>query len=162
MSPSPERLKLEERLLSQLNVLVIDDEASIVSLLRSILYNIGVGVVLPTSLLVVELFIENRALVNVVFCDWNMPGTSGLEILKALRAIDPDILFVMVTGTAETSLVLEARNSGVSAYIRKPFTAAAIRQKLLVLAKIIAHRTRFEAEQTTASATSSGAGSHTL
>lgn len=67
---------------------------------------------------------------DLVLSDWNMPGKTGLEFLKAVRAGGSKTPFVLITTEAEKSRVLEAIQSGVSDYVVKPFEADALRAKL--------------------------------
>ena len=67
---------------------------------------------------------------DLVLTDWNMPGKSGLEVIKEIRKIDKDVKIMMVTTEAEKSRVMEAIQAGVSDYLVKPFTADTLREKL--------------------------------
>ncbi|ASV75386.1 Chemotaxis regulator - transmits chemoreceptor signals to flagelllar motor components CheY [Thermogutta terrifontis] len=67
---------------------------------------------------------------SLVLTDWNMPGRSGLEVIQAIRAQDPNVPIIMVTTEAEKSRVLQAIQAGVSDYLVKPFTADTLREKL--------------------------------
>lgn len=69
-------------------------------------------------------------LFDLVLTDWNMPGMTGLEVLKTIRKLDTNIPIIMVTTEAEKSRVLEAIQAGVSDYLVKPFTADTLREKL--------------------------------
>ena len=60
--------------------------------------------------------------VNVIICDWNMPNMNGVEFLRQLRSVDAEIPFLMVTGRTDVNSVVEAKSSGVTAYISKPFS----------------------------------------
>ena len=57
----------------------------------------------------------------LVLCDINMPGGSGLEMLRALRRVHPDIAVVMVTGIADKGTAGRAAELGASGYVAKPF-----------------------------------------
>jgi putative two-component system response regulator len=59
----------------------------------------------------------------LVLCDINMPGGSGLEMLRALRRLHPDIAVVMVTGIADKGTAGKAAEFGASGYVVKPFEA---------------------------------------
>ncbi|MDX1964929.1 MAG: response regulator [Pirellulales bacterium] len=67
---------------------------------------------------------------DMVLTDWNMPGKSGLEVVKAIRAAGSKIPVVLITTEGEKSRVLEAIQAGVSDYLVKPFEAEALRAKL--------------------------------
>ena len=58
---------------------------------------------------------------DVVLLDVNLPGMSGLEVLKRLRALDPTLPVIMITGTADEVAVTMALKRGAFAYVPKPF-----------------------------------------
>lgn len=68
-----------------------------------------------------------------VISDWNMPGMTGLDFLRAVRAMPEykSLPFVLATAEGEQSNVIEAAKAGVSDYVVKPFTAATLSEKLL-------------------------------
>ena len=67
---------------------------------------------------------------DLVLTDWNMPGKSGLDVVKEIRAQDAKVPIIMVTTEAEKGRVMQAIQAGVSDYLVKPFTADTLRQKL--------------------------------
>ena len=67
---------------------------------------------------------------DAVLTDWNMPGKSGLEVIKEIRTQDANVPIIMVTTEAEKSRVMDAIQAGVSDYLVKPFTADTLREKL--------------------------------
>ncbi|HVX60157.1 MAG TPA: response regulator [Pirellulales bacterium] len=67
---------------------------------------------------------------DLVLTDWNMPGKTGLEVVKEIRAVDPEVKIMMVTTEAEKTRVVQAIEAGVSDYLVKPFTADVLREKL--------------------------------
>ena len=62
-----------------------------------------------------------------------MPKMNGVELLRQLRTVDPDVPFLMVTGRSDMESVVEAKSSGVTGYIRKPFSPAELEAKLRIL-----------------------------
>lgn len=60
---------------------------------------------------------------DLILCDWEMPGMSGLEVLQWTRqqAYYADVPFVMVTSRGERDYVLKAIQAGVNDYMGKPF-----------------------------------------
>jgi two-component system chemotaxis response regulator CheY len=67
---------------------------------------------------------------DLVLTDWNMPGKSGIEVVREIRALDAKVPIIMITTEAEKARVLEAIQAGVSDYLVKPFTAETLREKL--------------------------------
>lgn len=67
--------------------------------------------------------------VHLVVSDMNMPGLDGLGLLKALREFKPTsrIGFILVTGSADKTLVERGRAIGLNNIVMKPFTVAALR-----------------------------------
>jgi two-component system chemotaxis response regulator CheY len=79
--------------------------------------------------------------VDVVITDWNLPGMSGVELVRTLRA-NPDLSglpVLLVTARNVKQDVVEAADAGVDAYIVKPFTLEVLQHKL---AETLAARTR--------------------
>jgi two-component system chemotaxis response regulator CheY len=72
---------------------------------------------------------------DLVTLDWNMPDMTGLEFLAMVRAETAynDMRILMVTSETEMTQIERALQAGANEYVMKPFTAAAIREKLLLL-----------------------------
>lgn len=67
-----------------------------------------------------------------VISDWNMPGMTGIDLLKACKA-DPNFKnmpFMLVTAESEQKNIVEAAKNGVSDYVVKPFNATTLKGKL--------------------------------
>src|SRR5919106_4460905 len=58
---------------------------------------------------------------DLVLCDIQMPGPSGMELLEQIGAELPDTAAVMVTGTDDTEVVRQALTLGAYGYVVKPF-----------------------------------------
>lgn len=118
-------------------VMVVDDHGMTRDLVRTILRGIGF-----TNILTVE---NGRAAykmlesdnVKLIICDWNMPGGSGIELLRAVREHPQfkDVPFLMLTAEAYKESVEEAIKQGVSDYVAKPFTADVLVAKITGLLK---------------------------
>jgi len=64
--------------------------------------------------------------------DWNMPGMTGLDLLKAVRA-DANLVklpVLMVTAESKREQIIEAAQAGVNGYVVKPFTAGTLEEKI--------------------------------
>ena len=118
-----------------LNVLIVDDSAAI----RKILVRVLSQTDLPIKQ-VHEASDGSEALqvvaandVSLVLSDINMPNVDGLELLTQLRASPKwkDLSVIMITTEGSQAKVLEAVQLGAKGYVRKPFTAEQIKEKVL-------------------------------
>jgi DNA-binding NtrC family response regulator len=65
--------------------------------------------------------------VDLVFLDLNLGAESGLDVLRAMREADPEVLVIIITGYGTVESAVEALKMGAYDYIKKPFKADAIR-----------------------------------
>lgn len=129
--------------LEGLKVLLIDDQASALDLMSAVLRQLGVSSTIRADVArkALELLCsEEGKFIDVVLCDWHMPEMTGIEMLREVRVILPELPFFIVTGAADTNSVLAAKDSGATGYIRKPFSTDELRKKLSPFARIKAHR----------------------
>ena len=73
--------------------------------------------------------------VELILSDINMPSMDGLEFLRQLRARDlaPGVPVVMITTESSEEHVKQAILAGARGYIRKPFTAEQVKERVLPL-----------------------------
>jgi two-component system chemotaxis response regulator CheY len=73
--------------------------------------------------------------ISLVLSDINMPNMDGIQLLRALRASEQwrDLPVVLITTEGSQARVQEAVELGATAYIRKPFSADQLREKLAAL-----------------------------
>ncbi len=64
--------------------------------------------------------------------DWNMPGMTGIDLLRNVRADDnlKTLPVLMVTAEAKRDQIVAAAQAGVNGYVVKPFTAAVLKEKI--------------------------------
>lgn len=100
-------------------VLVVDDEAHIRKLITLIVKSVGTFDIIEATngADAIEIYQEQRP--DLVLMDVNMPIKDGIEALKELNKIDPDVLVVMLTSLANRQTVEEALHGGAVHYIRK-------------------------------------------
>jgi len=70
--------------------------------------------------------------IDFLITDWNMPGMSGIDLLKTVRE-DPNIKQIpvlMVTAEAKREQIIAAAQAGVNGYVVKPFTATVLKEKI--------------------------------
>ena len=102
------------------NVLIIDDEKSLLDLLSVVFKKEGYGV--RTSLSAGKGFeILEKDDIDLVVTDIKMPETDGLEVLKLVREKHPDVPVVMITAYGSVSQAVEALKAGALDYVVKPF-----------------------------------------
>ena len=72
---------------------------------------------------------------DLILSDINMPSMDGLEFLRQIQAqkLAPDIPVVMITTESSEEHVKQAIQSGARGYIRKPFTAEQVKERVLPL-----------------------------
>jgi DNA-binding response OmpR family regulator len=99
---------------------VIDDDRAVVRLLAVRLEEEGHTVLSALTsdegLKLIPLFTP-----DLVLLDMGLPDMSGLEVLKRIRAINPTLSVIMVTGNTDPQRAREALERGAVAYIDKPF-----------------------------------------
>ena len=64
--------------------------------------------------------------------DWNMPGMTGIDLLKKVREDERlrTLPVLMVTAEAKREQIVMAAQAGVNGYVVKPFTAAVLKEKI--------------------------------
>ncbi|MBF0356253.1 MAG: DUF1178 family protein [Alphaproteobacteria bacterium] len=125
--------------LAKLRVLVVDDNEYILRLVRMVLNDLGVAYCMAARNAdeAKKIIRQSGTGINLVICDWNMPGETGVELLHELRADGVTYPFIMLTVRADEGSVVRAREDGVSAYLVKPFAPLQLEKKLRALAEMI-------------------------
>ena len=120
-----------------LDVLIVDDSAAIRKILQRVLRQteIPIGQVYEAGDGVEALETLRQQSIGLVLSDINMPNMDGLEFLTKMRAeqVWQSIPVLMVSTEGTQAKVLEAVERGASGYVRKPFTAEQIKEKLVGL-----------------------------
>ena len=102
------------------NILVVDDDRVLLDLLRKVLEKFGFEVALAASgkdaIDQVQKFVP-----DVILLDIKMPGMDGITLLKEIKAHDPDVEVIIITGFASLDSAVEALKYGAFDYIKKPF-----------------------------------------
>jgi two-component system chemotaxis response regulator CheY len=111
-------------------VLVADDSSTMRKIILRSLQAVGVTETTEAADGSEAVSTFKPGLFDLVLTDWNMPGKSGLEVIKEIRGQDAKIPIIMVTTEAEKCRVMQAIEAGVSDYLVKPFTAETLREKL--------------------------------
>ena|SRR5579884_3914299 len=114
--------------------MIVDDSAAIRKILQRVLVQAGIplGAVHEANDGHEAITILKDHKVGLILSDINMPNMDGIELLTRLKA---DVAFktvpiVMVTTEGSQARVLQALELGAVGYVRKPFTAEQIKEKL--------------------------------
>ena len=117
-----------------LDVLIVDDSAAIRKILQRVLRqtDVPIGQVFEANDGQEALQSLKQQPVGLVLSDINMPNMDGLQFLSQVRATPEwkNIPVVMITTEGSQNRVMEAVQLGASGYVRKPFTAEQIKEKL--------------------------------
>jgi putative two-component system response regulator len=147
--PLPPRVKLtpdggrSQTLADGGHVLVVDDEPQVLQLISRILERHGFHCELAASAEEARVLLESRAnTFQLMLCDVNMPGESGLELLSSTLETHPEVAALMVTGADDPKLAESAIEMGAFGYLTKPFRP----NELMINIVNALHRRRLELE----------------
>jgi two-component system chemotaxis response regulator CheY len=124
------------------DVLVVDDSAAIRKILQRVLRQTGmaIGTVYEAGDGQEALDLLKAHKIHLVLTDINMPKMDGIQLLGAIKS-SPDwgaIPVMMITTEGGETKVAEAVRLGASGYVRKPFTADQIKEKLAGIVELAA------------------------
>jgi len=144
LSATDKRAQLEP---GKINVLIVDDDDLITSLMKVLLQSVGITKVDIASdgLKGISMLYDANPVYDLVLCDWNMPIKSGLDVHNAMRAAERymDTCFILVTAVTEAKQIRSAIEEGVDDYIVKPI------EEQTTLKKIARHFPKIMENKTT-------------
>ena len=124
-----------------MNILVVEDEKTQQEILKGFLRKKGYNVV-GFSCGEKALEYIKKEVVNLVISDLRLPGISGMELLKSVKEVKPEVDFIMVTAYGTVENAVEAMKSGAYDYLLKPINL----EELLVKIKKIEEKKKLEEE----------------
>ncbi len=117
-----------------LDVLIVDDSAAVRRILQRVLRqtNLNFGEIKEAADGAQAIEILERRTFSLILSDINMPRMDGLQLLAHIRRTAglKGLPVIMITTENTQRRVMEAVQLGATAYVRKPFTADQIREKL--------------------------------
>lgn len=120
-----------------LDVLIVDDSAAIRKILQRVLRqaDVPIGQVIEAGDGAEALEAIKAQQVGLILSDINMPNMDGLQLLARLKASAEwkSVPVIMITTEGSQARVMEAVGLGAAGYVRKPFTADQIKEKLMPL-----------------------------
>lgn len=115
-----------------MKILVVDDFSTMRRIIRNLLRELGFTNTQEADDGSSGLPMLRSGGFDFLITDWNMPGMTGIDLLKAVRA-DPelsDLPVLMVTAESKREQIIEAAKAGVNGYVVKPFTAGTLQEKI--------------------------------
>lgn len=115
-----------------IKILVVDDFSTMRRIIKNLLRDLGLNNVQEADDGQTALPILKTGQIEFLITDWNMPGMTGIDLLKEVRA-DPNLSHLpvlMVTAEAKREQIIAAAQAGVNGYVVKPFTAAVLKEKI--------------------------------
>lgn len=115
-----------------MRILVVDDFSTMRRIVKNLLRDLGFTNTVEADDGLTALPILKTGQIEFLVTDWNMPGMTGLELLKKVRADEnlKHIPVLMVTAEAKKEQIIMAAQAGVNGYVVKPFTAATLKEKI--------------------------------
>jgi len=107
-------------------ILIVDDQFGIRILLNEVFQKEGYQTFQAANG-VQALDIVTKHDPDLVLLDMKIPGMDGIEILKRMKVIDPDIRVIIMTAYGELDMIQEAKNLGAITHFAKPFDIDDIR-----------------------------------
>jgi len=115
-----------------MKILIVDDFSTMRRIIKNLLRDLGFTNLTEADDGNSALPLLKNGNFDFLITDWNMPGMSGLELLREVRAEErlAHLPVLMVTAEAKREQIIEAAKAGVNGYVVKPFTGAALKEKI--------------------------------
>jgi len=115
-----------------MKILVVDDFSTMRRIIKNLLRDLGFTNTDEADDGTTALPMLQTGKYDFLVTDWNMPGMTGIDLLRAVRADDSikTMPILMVTAEAKRDQIVAAAQAGVNGYVVKPFTAAVLKEKI--------------------------------
>lgn len=124
------------------SILIVDDMSMMRKLIKAQLREMGYINIFESdngaeAFNLIEKQAATEQPIKLVLSDWNMPVLTGIELLAKLKKDDKykALPFILITAEGEVHQVTEAIKLGVSSFIRKPFSADSLKEKIIAVSK---------------------------
>lgn len=113
-------------------ILIVDDEPHVRSFLSKLAQsNLGAPVVFEAVDAASALDLFQRELPDLVLLDSNLIGMSGLEVLEQIRAVDEDVVIIVLSTESTMGAIQEAVTRGANGYVLKNVGSEEVTRSLL-------------------------------
>jgi hypothetical protein len=105
-------------------ILVVDDEVAIREITKTLLETYNYNVITASDGLdAIALYAQHKDEISVVLMDMMMPSMDGSRSIHVLKKFNPLVKIIAVSGLTSSEKVSVAMDSGVKAFLSKPYTA---------------------------------------
>lgn len=114
-----------------MKILIVDDFSTMRRIIKNLLRDLGFTNTVEADDGTTAIPVLNSGSIDFLVTDWNMPGMTGIDLLRHVRADEKlkHLPVLMVTAEAKREQIIEAAQAGVNGYVVKPFTAQALKEK---------------------------------
>ncbi len=126
------------------HILLVDDEELIVELLENYFQSLGYDVTAVENAEKALEHLQNNFSYDLLITDINLPGKSGIDLLKITREIRPELPVILVTGHKTMDFAISAIKNGATDFITKPFQLNNVRK---VVEKVIRYKLKTEKKE---------------
>ena len=127
-------------------ILVVDDDTAVLDICRLLLKSLGFAVLSASSAKQgLDLYREQKSGIAAALIDLTMPSMGGLDLVRELRLISPDIKVVLMSGYCEQAIPSDFAAEGIGGFLQKPFNIGELRLKLEELLDSSHEKTTFAA-----------------
>lgn len=115
-----------------MKILIVDDFSTMRRIIKNLLRDLGFNNTAEADDGSTALPMLQSSNFDFLITDWNMPGMTGIDLLRAVREDESlsGLPVLMVTAEAKRDQIIAAAQAGVNGYVVKPFTAAALKEKI--------------------------------
>jgi two-component system, chemotaxis family, chemotaxis protein CheY len=115
-----------------MKILIVDDFSTMRRIIKNLLRDLGYTNTHEADDGTSALPLLKSGDFDFLVTDWNMPGMTGIDLLKQIRADAKlaSLPTLMVTAEAKRDQIIEAAQAGVNGYVVKPFTAQVLKEKI--------------------------------
>jgi CheY-like chemotaxis protein len=124
-----------DKVIQGLNILIVDSNAYMRRLTRTMLMNLGAKSVIEAADGLAALEQIRTCDPDIMLLDWDMPVLDGMEVMRIVRSPGvfprPNLPIIMLTSRARRSSVVEALRAGAHEFLLKPTSPKALRDRLM-------------------------------
>ncbi len=114
---------------SKEQVLIIDDDPRILSLLKEIMEDIPIPYYAAENVAEAREHLSTQK-IDLVISDIRMPNETGVDLLRWCREMNNSIPFILISGQADMELMANALNLGARSFLRKPFSIDSLKNEV--------------------------------